>query len=200
MLAPVTRITLFHHVLGLTDGIRGTAAALRAAGHEVRVPDLYDGRTFASISEGFAHATEIGFDELHRRAAAAVADEPADIVLGGFSLGVMLAQQLLQTRPGARGGLFFHSFVDPSSLEGAWPEGTPVRILATDRDPFFVDDGDLAAAQEWQRAHPELEIVQYPGGGHLFLEPGTPEHDPEAAQRAIADARDFLAELDGPRV
>jgi dienelactone hydrolase len=50
----MAEVLLFHHVLGLNPGVHGFAEALRAAGHVVHTPDLFDGRTFQSIEDGIA--------------------------------------------------------------------------------------------------------------------------------------------------
>ena len=39
----MTEVVLFHHVQGLTDGLRASADELRAGGHTVHAPDLFDG-------------------------------------------------------------------------------------------------------------------------------------------------------------
>lgn len=191
----MSRVVLFHHVLGLTDGVESVASSLREAGHDVVAPDLFEGRTFPDIDSGFAHVQAIGFDEVLRRAERAVAEEPAELVYGGFSLGVMAAQHLLQTRPGARGALLFHAFCEPTQLAGRWPDGTPVHLLGMDADPFLVDDGDLEAARAWQRDHPELVVHLLPGSGHLYLEPSLPDYDAQARERTIDAARSALAAM-----
>lgn len=48
----MAEVLLFHHAQGLTDGIRAFADDLRAAGHTVHTPDLYDGLTFPTVEEG----------------------------------------------------------------------------------------------------------------------------------------------------
>ena len=45
----MTEVLMFHHAQGLTPGLRAFADVLRAAGHTVHAPDLFDGRTFGSI-------------------------------------------------------------------------------------------------------------------------------------------------------
>src|SRR4051794_31770085 len=131
----MAELLLFHHAQGLTSGVRAFADDLRAAGHVVHTPDLYDGRTFPDIPSGVGHAREIGFDtviERGRRAAAGLSDA---LVYAGSSLGVMPAQALAQSRPGARGAVLMHSFVPPSEFGGPWPAGVPLQIHFMDRDP-----------------------------------------------------------------
>src|SRR6266545_1326212 len=98
----MAEVVLFHHALGLTDPVRSFAAALRDAGHTVHTPDLYDGRTFDTIENGMAHSEEIGGSmAIVDRARVAVESLPSEVVYVGFSLGVLPAQSLAQTRPGA---------------------------------------------------------------------------------------------------
>jgi dienelactone hydrolase len=103
----MTEVLLFHHALGLTTGVRAFADELRAAGHTVHTPDLYDGQTFQALDEGLAHAGEVGSEAILERGVRTADDLPSDLVYAGFSLGEMAAQKLAQTRPGARGALLF---------------------------------------------------------------------------------------------
>ena len=183
----MTTLVLFHHVLGLTHGVTYLADALRREGVEVLTPDLFAGRTFEDLSTGLAYVNQLGDDELLQRAESACGGLPADVVYGGLSLGVFPAQHLLQTRPGASGAVLLHSFFDPSRFPGAWPEECPVEVFGMDHDPFFVEDGDLAAAQAWQREHGNLHIHLYPGDKHLFLEPSLPDYDEHQSLQVIRD-------------
>src|ERR1700747_2060885 len=117
----MAEVVLFHHAQGLTPGVVAFADELRRAGHTVHTPDLFDGRTFATIEEGMAYAAQIGFPaEVIERGARAVEELPAELVYAGFSLGVLPAQKLAQTRPGARGALLFYSCVPVSEFGPAW--------------------------------------------------------------------------------
>ncbi|GAA1389455.1 dienelactone hydrolase family protein [Luteococcus peritonei] len=193
----MTTMILFHHVLGLTPGVIGLADRIREAGHEVVTPDLFEGRTFDNLSEGLAHVGSIGDGALLQRAEQACSAQPDDVVYAGLSLGVVVAQHLLQKRPGAVGGVLLHSFIAPAQLPGRWPD-CPVHVFATDHDPFFVDDGDLAAAQAWRTSHANLEVHLYPGHGHLLLEPGLPDHDAHLAQQVTLDVLAALDEMERP--
>src|SRR5215212_681288 len=51
---------------------------------------------------------------------------PEGLVYLGFSLGVLPAQMLAQTRAGARAAVLFHSCV-PASEFGGWPPGVPLQ-------------------------------------------------------------------------
>ncbi|HEX9995271.1 MAG TPA: dienelactone hydrolase family protein [Acidimicrobiales bacterium] len=188
----MAEVLLFHHALGLTPGVHAFAEELRRAGHTVHVPDLFDGRTFDDLGAGVAHAEEIGFGEVVERGVRAADGLPEALVYAGFSLGVLPAQKLAQTRPGARGALLFHSCV-PASEFGPWPPEVAVQVHAMEADPWFVDEGDLEAARELVDAVPNGELFLYPGDGHLFADPSRPAHDPDAASLLTRRVLDFLA-------
>jgi dienelactone hydrolase len=187
----VTEVIVFHHALGLTDGVRGFADRLRAAGHRVTVPDLYDGATFDTLAEGVAHAGKIGFGTVVDRGRLAAEGLPDGIVYAGFSLGVMPAQMLAQTRPGANGALLVHACVPTSEL-GAWPDGVPVQVHAMESDELFVAEGDLDAARDLVESVDGAELFRYPGDQHLFADSSLPDHDEAAAALLMERVLRFL--------
>lgn len=180
----MTQIVLFHHVLGLTDGLRHVADRLRDAGHDVLTPDLFGGRTFATIAEGLAFSEDLGDDALLSRAEDAVAGLETPIV-AGVSMGGIPAEHLLLTRPVA-GALLLSTFVDPGFLTGSWPDEVPVHVLGMDADPFFALEGDLDAARAWAQVHDNLHVHVLPGDRHLFMDDSTDEYDAEATRLLIA--------------
>jgi dienelactone hydrolase len=193
----MAEVLLFHHAQGLTPGVRAFADDLRAAGHTVHTPDLFDGRTFGSIPEGMAFIEATGFDELRARGVRTADDLPAELVYAGFSFGVMIAQQLAQTRPGARGALLFYSAV-PISGEwafGPWPDGVPVQIHGADADPYFVGEGDIDAAREIVEKVDDAELFLYPGDQHYFADSSLPSYDPEATALLTKRVLEFLARV-----
>ena len=189
----MAEVVLFHHAHGLTPGVRDFAERLTAAGHTVHVPDLYDGRVFEGLEEGLAYARETGFDTILERGRAAADTLPREVVYAGFSLGVMPAQMLAQTREGAKGALLLHACLPPSEFGGSWPDGVPVQIHGMEADPFFADDGDLDAARELVATTPEAELFIYPGDQHLFADSGLPSYD-RAAEMLLTER--VLAFLD----
>ncbi len=192
----MAEVVLFHHVQGLTDGISAFADELRAGGHTVHTPDLFDGERPATIDDGIAHTQSIGGDVLDERADRAVAELPENLVYAGFSFGAGTAQRLAQTRPGARGALLYESCI-PITGEwafGPWPEGVPVQIHGMDKDPFFALEGDIDAARELVvTVGPELaELFVYPGDRHLFADSSLPSYDADAAALVVQRSREFL--------
>jgi dienelactone hydrolase len=177
----VADVILFHHCQGLTDGVRDFADQLRAAGHQVTVPDLYDGATFASIDEGMGHVEQVGFDTIIERGRLAAEGLPNELVYAGFSLGVIPAQMLAQTRPGAKGAVLMHSCIPTSEFGSPWPADVPVQIHAMEGDEFFVGEGDIDAARDLVSTADEAELFLYPGDQHLFADSSLPAYDENAS-------------------
>jgi dienelactone hydrolase len=181
-------VILFHHAQGQTEGFLAFADELRAAGHSVHTPDLFDGRTFDDLEEGIGYARQVGFDVVLQRGVDAAEGLPAEIVYAGFSLGVMPAQKLAQTRPGAKGALLLNAALPTSEFGAPWPDGLPVQIHGMDADEWFQED--LAAAQELVEEAESAELFLYPGDRHLFADSSLSDYDEEAAallkQRVLA--------------
>jgi dienelactone hydrolase len=177
----MAEVLLFHHAQGQTTGFFAFADDLRRAGHTVHTPDLFEGRTFDSIDAGVAYAAEIGFGEIIERGVRAAEALPAGLVYAGFSLGVLPAQKLAQTRAGARGALLFYSCVPVSEFGPSWPAGVPVQIHGMDADPFFVGEGDIDAARALVASAADAELFLYPGDQHYFADSSLPSYDPTAA-------------------
>jgi dienelactone hydrolase len=190
----MAEIVLFHHAQGLTPGVLAFADRLRAGGHTVHAPDLFEGRTFGSVGEGVAHAREIGMDTVIDRGRAAAEELPPDLVYAGFSLGVMPAQALAQTRPGARGALLFEAFLPPAEF-GGWPQGVPAQVHGKEADEFFAGDGDLAAAQAFVQSTPGAELFVYPGDAHLFSDETLPTYDAGSTALLVDRSLAFLSRV-----
>lgn len=187
----MTEILLLHHIQGLTPGVLELADRLREGGHTMHTPDVFEGRTFESIEDGAAYCREVGFDEMRQRGVRAADELPEQIVYAGLSLGVMAAQWLVQNRPGALGGLFYHGVIDPAEF-GAWPDGTPAQVHAMDADPEFIDAGDLEMAQPFLDSHDEVELFLYPGNGHLFTDSSLAAYDEGATKLVVERSLGFL--------
>ncbi|MFG1955124.1 dienelactone hydrolase family protein [Micromonospora sp. NPDC048830] len=189
----MTDVLLYHHIQGLTDGVRSFADSLRQAGHTVHTPDLFDGHTFGSIEEGFGFARELGLDAIRERGTAAADELGPGLVYAGFSFGVTIAQRLAQTRPGARGALLMDSCLPVAEFGETWPEGVPVQIHGKEGDEFF--DEDLPAARELAGSTANAELFVYPGDQHLFADSSLDAYDPEASALLMERVRTFLASV-----
>jgi dienelactone hydrolase len=180
-------VVLFHHALGLTDWVRRFADSLRDAGHTVHTPDLFDGRTFETIEDGMAYSEELGGPmAVVERGRAAVESLPSGLVYVGFSLGVLPAQSLAQTRPGACGAVLCYAALPlgkwGDNWPAEWPDGVPVQLHILDGDE------DFEIAQELARTVPGAELFVYPGTEHYFA-----EHDDQAAEELTHRVLDYLA-------
>ncbi|MFI7430386.1 dienelactone hydrolase family protein [Micromonospora sp. NPDC049836] len=195
----MSEVVLFHHLQGLTDGVRAFGEQLAAGGHTVHTPDLFDGERPATLEDGAALTKRIGGEELDRRADAFVADLPGALVYAGFSWGAAIAQRLAQTRPGARGALLYEACI-PVTGEwafGPWPDGVPVQIHGMEQDPFFGLEGDVDAARELVTivGPDRAELFVYPGDRHLFTDSSLPSYDADAAALVVRRSRDLLDRL-----
>ena len=191
----MAEVLLFHHAHGLTSGVHDIAQELRSAGHVVHVPDLYDGQVFDALDEGVAYAQQAGFGTITDRGRSAAEELSDALVYVGFSLGVVPAQMLAQTRSGARGALLLHACLPTSEFGGAWPAKVPVQVHGMDADPFFAGEGDLEAARALVEATPDAELFLYPGDSHLFSDRSLPSYDEPAARLLLERVLHFLDDV-----
>jgi dienelactone hydrolase len=196
----MTDVVLFHHVLGLTDGVRAFADRLATDGHVVHTPDLYDGQVAESLDDGFAIRTRIGDDTIAQRVERAVSGQQERAVYAGMSLGVMTAQRLAQTRRGAVGALLYEACLPVTGewAVGPWPDDVAVQVHGMDDDEFFAHEGDLDAARELVSVvgAARAELFVYEGSGHLFIDSSLPSFDATTTDRVIERSLDFLDRLD----
>ena len=189
-------VVAFHHALGKSSGFNAFVDTLRAAGHDVHAPDLFDGRTFDAVQDGVAYAGTVGFDTLLKRGKDAIQTRSSDVVYCGVSLGVMPAQMLAQTRTGTRGAILIAACAPADAFGDNWPSSVPVQIHAMEHDTFFTEDGDFDAARELARTAPDAQLFLYPGSGHLFIDASHPDYEPQAAQLTTDRILDFLKNVD----
>jgi dienelactone hydrolase len=194
----MAEVVLYHHVQGLTEGVRRFGDGLRQAGHTVHTPDLFDGRTFATMDEAFAFVREAG-DALDARVDAAANALPEGLVYAGISWGVGAAQRLAQTRTGARGAVLYEACfpITGEYAFGPWPSGLPVQIHGKADDEFFSHEGDIDAARELVATigRDRAELFVYPGDEHLFVDSSLPSYDAEAAALTMQRTLHFLSVL-----
>jgi len=188
----MAEVLLFHHAQGQTSGFLVFADELRAAGHVVHAPDLYDGKTFTDLDEGVGYAREVGFATIRERGRRAADGLRNELVYAGFSLGAMPAQELAQTRPGGKGALLFHAAFPASEFGGSWPPGVPLQIHMMEDDEWAMED--LPAARKLVEKIDGAELFLYPGDRHLFADNSLPDYDEDAAkllkQRVLAFLKD----------
>ncbi|MGW6744893.1 dienelactone hydrolase family protein [Streptomyces sp. NPDC055025] len=187
-------IMLFHSVHGARPAVHDAADRLRADGHHVHVPDLFDGQTVESAEEGRALKDKIGKEELLRRAVLAAAPySERGLVYVGLSLGGSIAQNLALGDTKARGLLLLHGTSDIA--ENASADELPVQLHVADPDPFESHDWLTAWYLRMRRTGADVEIYRYPGAGHLYTDPGLPDYDESAAEETWRIGRAFIASL-----
>ncbi|MFF8531296.1 dienelactone hydrolase family protein [Streptomyces sp. NPDC015532] len=187
-------IMLFHSTYGPRPAVRAAADRLRAAGHEVWTPDLFEGRTFETAEEGMAFSDTVGKDELLKRAVLAAAPySDRGLVYAGFSLGASVAQTLALGDEKARGLLLLHGTSDIA--ESASVDELPVQLHVAEPDQFETDDWLSAWYLQMRRTGADVEIYRYAGAGHLYTDPGLPDFDAEAAEATWKVALGFLDSL-----
>ncbi|MCP9208385.1 dienelactone hydrolase family protein [Streptomyces cucumeris] len=193
-MAEASTVVLFHSVYGLRPAVHTAADRLRSAGHEVIVPDLYQGRTVSSVEEGRDLQDEIGQEELLKRAITAVAPHSdRGLVYAGFSLGASIAQNLALGDEKARGLLLLHGTSDLA--DDAAVDELPVQLHVADPDPFEPHDWLNAWYLRMRRAGADVEVYRYAGAGHLYTDPELPDYDEEAAGATWRVALGFLDQL-----
>ena len=190
----MAEVLLFHHANGLTPGVLSFADRLRSAGHVVHAPDLYEGKTFTDLDDGVGYARETGFDTILERGRVAGEALPDSLVYAGFSLGVMPAQLLAQTRPGTKGALLFSAALPPSEFGGPWPAGVPLQIHMMEADEWV--DEDLPAARQIVENVESAELFLYPGDRHLFADDSLADYDEEATALLEKRVLSFLDDID----
>jgi dienelactone hydrolase len=198
----MAEVVMFHSVLGLSPGVLGAADRLRAAGHTVHTPDLFDGEVFDNIDDGMRKEVALGFREIGSRAEEAVTGLPAGLVFGGFSMGISYAEWLTASRPGALGAVLMHGAVPVEALTEyfgveRWPEGVPVQVHYAADDPWVEKEEEVdPLGREVRGAGAEFEEYVYPGSGHLFADPDLAEYDRASSEKMWERVIAFLDRID----
>lgn len=188
----MAEVILFHHALGVTDGIQAFADRLRDGGHQVTVADLFGGKTFGTIEEGVAFEEQLGWDEMISRSEAAIAPLPPGVVIGGFSLGAVYGQRLAMTRKGALGALLYHGGDNPpAEFELPWPDGVGLQVHVSEGDKWFNREGGEQLVSEV----PGAELFLYPGSAHLFTDSSWEEYDEASTTLVVERTLAFLGRV-----
>ena len=175
-------VVVYHSAYGLRPAVVDFADTLRAAGHIVHTPDLYDGEVFSDREDAIRKIQELGFDGLLDRAVSAVAHLPAGVVYAGFSNGGACAELLAATRPGARGAVLVHAPLMVRDLGWTvWPAHVPVQAHFADKDPIRSQPVIDALAAKVRQSGATFELFDYDAPGHLFADPAFPAYNRDAA-------------------
>jgi dienelactone hydrolase len=189
-------VVLYHSAYGLRPAVIDFADALRAAGHVVHTPDLYEGEVFSDREDAIRKIQEVGFDGLLQRAVSAVANLPPGVVYGGFSNGGACAELLAATRPGARGAVLMHAPLLMRDLGWTvWPSEVPVQVHVADKDPIRSQAVINSLAAKVRQSGATFELFDYDAPGHLFADPAFPAYSRDAADLLTMRVLEFLDRL-----
>jgi dienelactone hydrolase len=179
----MSTIVLFHSIFGQRPGFVDAAERLRALGHEVATPDLFDGAVFDRYDEAQANMVKIGLPEVLKRAALATRNLPAEVVYAGFSLGAACALGATIRKPGALACIAMAGVATKDQLgAAAWPSGIVVQTHFAATDPGYSKPRIAALGEELRASGSRLEVFEYASGGHLFADPGLPDYDRGSAE------------------
>jgi dienelactone hydrolase len=186
-------VILFHSVCGLRPVELAAAEMIRAAGHNVSTPDLYDGVTADTIEQGFELKDDIGWDRICERAKTALVELPASTVLGGFSMSAGVVASVWPGRPKTRGVLLLHA---PAEIPGAmhW-DGLRVQLHVAEHDRFAPADEWTTWQAEAERVGIAAEVFVYPGAGHFYTDQSLADHQASAARQTWDRVLRFLDEV-----
>jgi dienelactone hydrolase len=199
---PMAEVVVFHSVLGLRPGVLGAADRMRAAGHTVHTPDLFEGEVFDDIDDGMRKEESLGYREIARRTEEAVTRLPAGLVFAGFSMGISYAEWLTASRPGALGAVLMHGAVPVEALTEyfgveRWPAGVPVQVHYAVDDPWVeVEQEVVPLGEDVRGAGAEFEEYVYPGSAHLFADPDLAEYDRASSEAMWERVIAFLDRID----
>ena len=169
------------------------ADALRDAGHTVHT-DFFEGRTFASLDDGFAALKAKG--RTPRTSGPTSSRVPCRRTSSTpASRSASCPRSASPSRPGARGAVFLESCAPVSAFGEAWPAGVPVQVHGMDADPFFAGDGDVDNARELVAQADDGELFVYSGDAHLFTDSSLPSSDPAATASVLSRMLAFLGRV-----
>jgi dienelactone hydrolase len=188
-MAAMAHIALFHSVQGLRPPELLAAERLRRAGHVVVAPDLFGGEAAATLDQGFRLVDRIGWATVMGRARQALAGMPDDTVLAGVSMGTSVIGNLWPDRPSTSGVLLLHATVEVPG--NACPD-LRIQMHAADPDPFAPPERVAALEVTAKEAKTALEVFRYPGVGHFYTDPASPDHNPAAAELTWTRVVEFL--------
>lgn len=200
----MTRIALFHSVLGVRPGVLAAAEVFRSAGHQVQVVDQYAGRVFDDYAEADTYTAGIGYPALMQLALDGVADLALPFVAAGFSNGGGMAEFVATSLGGSAGGVagcLQFSGALPLALLGSpgWPAATPVQLHYSTNDPFRNEEWVVAYLDDVRESGSALEtFLDYPIAGHLFTDESmSDEYDAASANLLLHRALGFLERTGG---
>ncbi len=197
-------VVVLHAWWGLTEPFRQTCDRLAEAGFVALAPDLYHGKTTASVEEAEALAGALNQEEdrvrgdisgalqcLRENGATSPADGRGAFAIAGFSLGGAYALDTSVALPGeiAAVVIFYATYtgLDYSAAQAAY-----LGHFA-ENDPFEPTESVAELERELQAAGKQVTFYTYPGTTHWFFEANRPDaYDVAAATLAWERTLAFL--------
>jgi carboxymethylenebutenolidase len=189
-------VLVLHAWWGLTPVFHAACDRLADAGFVAFAPDLYFGKTAATIEEAQQLIEQRDFERMHTTAIAALGYLRAHSAVSGdaiatlgFSMGAAWSIFLASERPDdvAATVLFYGS-------EGAEFSAARAAYLGhfAEDDEWEPLDGVRQMEADMRAAGREVTFYTYPGTRHWFAEPNRPEYDRAAAELAWQRTIAFL--------
>jgi carboxymethylenebutenolidase len=201
-------VLVLHAWWGLTEPFRQVCDRLAAVGFVAIAPDLYHGKTTASIEEAEKLAGALNKEEervrgdiaaavqvLHQQAATNLASSSGKFAIVGFSMGGAYALDTSITLADEIAAVvtFYCAYtgLDYSSARAAY------LCHIAENDSFDPPEAFAEMEQEIQAAGRPVTCYTYPGTTHWFFEENRPEYDAQAASVAWERTIQFLHEQPG---
>jgi carboxymethylenebutenolidase len=196
-------VVVLHAWWGLTEPFQQVCDRLAEAGFVALAPDLYHGRTTASVEEAEELVGALNHDEervrgdiaaavqvLRQHEATHLSEGRGKLAIIGFSLGgaYALDTSVRMSEEIAAVVTFYASY------PGLDYSGTNAAYLChfAEDDPFEPAESVAEMEQELQAARRPFTFYTYPGTKHWFFEENRPEYDAEAARLAWERTIQFL--------
>jgi carboxymethylenebutenolidase len=183
-------VLVLHAWWGLTDSFKSVSDRLAQAGFVALAPDLYHGKTTASVEEAETLATKLDGEQASQDIAVAIdyllhqSDRRGDTLgVVGFSLGASFA---LTLQPPVTAIVSFYGTGTPEEVSTQ----AKIQCHFADQDDFEPTEWVQQFEQQVRARASEVSFYSYPQTHHWFFEPNRPEYNAEAAdlawQRTIA--------------
>lgn len=186
-------VLVLHAWWGLTEPFQQVCDRLAQAGFVAFAPDLYHGKTTASVEEAEALAGALfqNSEEASSDVAAAVqilrqhnAIHPTNgkIAIIGFSLGgaYALSASVNMADEIAAIVIFYATYTGPDYSSAK----APYLFHLAENDPFEPAESAAEMEKALQDAGKQATFYTYPGTSHWFFEENRPEYDAGAARLA----------------
>ncbi|HKV59480.1 MAG TPA: dienelactone hydrolase family protein [Ktedonobacteraceae bacterium] len=196
-------VVVLHAWWGLTDIFKHACDRLAEAGFVALAPDLYQGKTTASIEEAQVLGDALDRDMerwrgdiagamqvLRQHDATHLAGGRGKLAFVGFSLGgaYALDMSVTQAEEVAAVVTFYDSY---PGLDYRRAKAAYLLHFAED-DPFKSAESVAEMEQELQAAGRTVTVYTYPGTKHWFMEENRPEYNAQAARLAWEHTIEFL--------